>query len=254
MSPIRTVRHGLTLGGRNLTKLRHSPDQLLDVVMLPITFVLMFVFLFGNSVSGDWRTYLQFVLPGIAVQAVMFTSLGTAVALNSDLRAGVFDRFRSLPIARSAPLVGHVLGDLVKYVLSLAIVFGFGSALGFRFHGGATRIAAGCVLIFLFAFAMCWIATLLGLSARNPEGVQAFSVVLILPLTFGSNVFVPTANLPGWLQAWVKINPVTALADAARGLLLDQPVADAPLRSVLWSLGIVVVFAPAAVYLYRRRA
>jgi oleandomycin transport system permease protein len=214
----------------------------------------MFVFLFGNSVSGDWRTYLQYVLPGIAVQAMMFASLGTAVSLNSDLRAGVFDRFRSLPIARSAPLVGHVLGDLVKYVVSLVIVFGFGSALGFRLHGNPVRVTAGFALILFFAFAVCWIGTLLGLAARNPEGVQAFSVVLILPLTFGSNVFVPIGNLPGWLQAWVKINPVSSLADAARGLILDQPVGAAPLHSVLWSAAIVAVFAPTAVFAYRRNA
>lgn len=252
MSPHRSIRHGLTLAGRSLTKIRHSPDQLLDVVMLPITFVLMFVFLFGNSVSGDWRSYLQYVLPGIAVQALMFASLGTAVGLNTDLRGGVFDRFRSLPIARSAPLVGHVLGDLVKYVISLVIVFGFGSALGFRFHGGPERIAAGVGLILLFAFAVCWIATLIGLTSRNADGVQAFSIVIILPLTFGSNVFVPTGQLPGWLQAWVKINPVTPLADAARGLMLDQPVGTTPVRSVLSSLAIVAIFAPLSIWRYSR--
>jgi oleandomycin transport system permease protein len=254
MNPTRAARHGLTLAWRGLMKLKHSPDQLLDVVGLPFTFVLMFVFLFGNSVSGDWRVYLQYVLPGIAVQALMFASLGTALALNADLRTGVFDRFRSLPIARSAPLVGHVLGDLVKYVGSLLLVFGLGMALGFRFHGGVPEVVAGFAIIGLYAFAICWLSVLLGLTAKSPEAVQGLSVVLILPLTFGSNVFVPTANLPGWLQAWVKVNPVTQVANAARALMLGQPPGSAPLNALLWTVGIVAVFAPAAVWAYGRSA
>src|SRR4029453_14316053 len=181
-------------------RIKHPPAQLLDVVGLPITFVLMFVFLFGNSVSGDWRTYLQYVLPGIAVQAVLFAPPGPPVGLNNDLRNGVYDRLRSLPIARSAPLLGHVLGDLAKYVVLIVLVFSFGSALGFRFHGHPVAIVAGFGLLLLFAFAGGWIGAGLGLLAPSPEAVQGLSLVLIFPLTFGSNVFVPAANLPGWLQ------------------------------------------------------
>ncbi len=254
MSPMRAARHGLTLAWRSLLKLRHSPDQLLDVLLLPITFVLVFVFLFGKAVAGDWREYLQFVLPGIAAQALMFASMGTALALNSDLRTGVFDRFRSLPIARSAPLTGHLLGDLVKDVVSLALVFGFGAVLGFRPHGGPLGVLAGCGLIVLFAFAVCWIAALVGMLARSPGSVQGLAFMLIFPLTFGSNVFVPTASLPGWLQAWVKINPVTQVSDAARGLILDLPLGRSVAASLLWTVGILVVFAPLAVRAYRRRA
>src|SRR5262249_18946061 len=154
------------------------------VILLPITFVVTFVFLFGNSVAGNWHTYLQFVLPGIAVQAMMFASLGTAVAFNADLRNGVYDRLRSLPIARSAPLVGHVLGDLVKYVVALLIVFGFGAALGFRFHGSLWRVLAGLLLVVGFALTLCWVATLMGVVARTPDAVQGLAVVFILPLTF----------------------------------------------------------------------
>jgi oleandomycin transport system permease protein len=253
MSPMRAARHGLTLAWRSLLKLRHSPDQLLDVLLLPITFVLIFVFLFGKAVAGDWREYLQFVLPGIAVQALMFASMGTALALNADLRTGIFDRFRSLPIARSAPLTGHLLGDLVKYVVSLVLVFGFGAILGFRPHGAPLAVLAGCGLIVLFAFAVCWIAALVGILARSPGSVQGLAFMLIFPLTFGSNVFVPTASLPGWLQAWVKLNPVTQVSDAARGLLLDQPLGDTVTASLLWTAGILVVFAPLAVRAYRRQ-
>ena len=250
----RMARHSMTLAWRSLVKFRHTPDQLLDILLMPITFVLMFVFLFGNAVAGTWHHYLQFVIPGIAVQALMFATLGSALALNTDLRNGVFDRFRSLPIARSAPLVGHIAGDSVKYVLAVALVFGFGAVLGFRTHSGPAAILAAAGLLLAFAFATSWIATLIGVAARAPETVQALSLVLVLPLTFGSNVFVPTGKLPGWLQAWVKVNPVTQVSDAVRALLLGLPSGRAVTLSLLWSAGIVAVFAPLAVAAYRRRA
>lgn len=253
MTPARAARHGLTLAWRSLLKLRHSPDQLLDVLLMPITFVLVFVFLFGRAVAGDWHAYLQFVLPGIAVQALLLVTMNTALALNTDRRSGIFDRFRSLPIARSAPLSGHVLGDLVKYTFCLVLVLGFGAALGFRTHGSPLAALSGCGLIVLFAFAVGWISALVGMLAKSPSGVQGFAFMLIFPLTFGSNVFVPTAQLPGWLQAWVKVNPVTQVSDAARGLLLDLPLGRTLTTSLLWTAGILVVFAPLAVRAYRRQ-
>jgi len=223
------------------------------VLLMPITLVVIFVFLFGKAVAGDWHAYLQFVLPGVAVQALLFASMGTALALNADLRTGIFDRFRSLPIARSAPLTGHLLGDLVKYMVSLTLVFGFGAILGFRAHGSPLAVLAGCGLIMLFSFAVCWIAALVGMLANSPGSVQGLAFLVIFPLTFGSNVFVPTAELPGWLQAWVKINPVTQVSDAARGLLLDLPLGRTITMSLLWTAGILVVFAPLAVRAYRRQ-
>jgi oleandomycin transport system permease protein len=254
MRPTTAARQGLTLAWRGLLKLRRTPDQLLDVLLLPITFVLVFVFLFGKAVAGDWRSYLQFVLPGIAVQGLLFASMGTAQALNSDLRTGIFDRFRSLPIARSAPLTGHVLADLVKYVVSLVLVFGFGTALGWRSHGSLPALLAGCGLMLLFSFAVGWIAALVGMLGRSPASVQGFAFVLIFPLTFGSSVFVPTAQLPGWLQAWVKVNPVTQVSEAVRSLVLDQPAGSSIALSLLWTAAILVVFAPLAVWAYRRQA
>ncbi len=253
MSPVRTARHALTLAWRSLTKLRHSPDQLLDVVMLPIVLVLVLVFLFGNAVAGSIHSYLEYVLPGIAVQALMFASLGIGIGLNTDLRNGIFDRFRSLPIARPAPLIGYILGDVVKFVLSLALVFALGAIVGFRTHASALSVLAACVIILVFSFAASWVMALAGLLAKSPASVTAFSFVLILPLTFGSNVFVPTGRLPGWLQAWVKINPVTDVSDAARGLMLGLPLGNAVAASLLWTLGIVIVFAPLATWVYRRQ-
>jgi oleandomycin transport system permease protein len=253
VSPVRATRHGLILAWRNLVKFRHTPDQLMDIVLMPITFVLMFVFLFGNAVSGSWHSYLQFVLPGIAVQALMFAAMGSALVLHIDLRAGIVDRFRSLPIARSAPLVGHILGDSVKYVLAVVLVFAFGTVLGFRTHAGPVAVTAAAGLMLAFAFATSWLATLLGIVARTAEMVQALTLALIFPLTFGSNVFVPTGTLPGWLQAWVKVNPVTQLSDAVRALLSGRPAGHAVGWTVLWTAGMVATFAPLAVAVYRRR-
>jgi oleandomycin transport system permease protein len=253
MNPIRASRHGLTMAWRSVTKLRHSPDQLLDVIMMPVVLVLVFVFLFGDAVAGSTHAYLQYVLPGIAVQALMFASLGIGLGLNTDLRNGIFDRFRSLPIARSAPLVGYIIGDVAKFVLSLVLVFALGAAVGFRTHGSAAAILAAGALIMAFAFSVSWVTALVGLLAKNPAAVTVFSFVLILPLTFGSSVFVPTGRLPGWLQAWVKINPVTDVSNAARGLMLSLPLGSAAAASLLWAAGIVVVFAPLATWAYRRQ-
>jgi oleandomycin transport system permease protein len=146
-----------------------------------------------------------------------------------------------------------VLGDVVKGLVSQVLVFGFGAVLGFRFHGSVLAVAAGFGLILLFSVAVCWISTLIGLLAPSTEAVSGLAVVLILPLTFGSNVFVPTAKLPGWLQAWVSVNPVTQVADAVRGLMLDEPIGSAGRNALLWTVGIVAVFAPIAVLTYRRR-
>ncbi|MEV1205639.1 ABC transporter permease [Microbispora rosea] len=251
--PLRALRQGFMLAWRSLLKIRHSPDQLLDLSLIPITFVVLFTFLFGNAVAGNWHAYLRYVLPGVAVQALVFSSMNTAVGLNSDVRSGIYDRFRSLPVARAAPLIGRVLGDVVRNAICLLVVLAVGAVLGFRPHAAPLSVLAACGLILLFSLSVCWPAALVGLLARSPESVGGFSFVLIVPLTFGSNVFVPTGQLPGWLQAWVRINPVTRLSDAARGLMLDLPLGRTVPVSLLWTAAIAVVFAPLAVLAYRRR-
>lgn len=253
-SPARALRHGLTLTWRSLVKIKHSPEQLLDITLQPIIFVILFVFLFGGAIAQDWRNYLQYVLPGIMTQTVVFMTLSTGIGLNTDITKGVFDRLRSLPIARSAPLVGTVLGDLVRYLTSLAVVLGFGTALGFRIRTGPLSLLAACALTLAFGFALCWTSTLLGLVAKTPQSMQGLGAVVVFPLTFGSNVFVPADTLPGWLRAWVQVNPVTQLTSAVRGLLLGGPVAGPAVATLLWAAGIFAVFFPLAVGAYRRRA
>src|SRR2546430_309322 len=253
--PIRTAGHPAALAWRAILKIQHNPEQLLDVSLQPIIFVTMFVYLFGGAIAGGHRhEYLQYVLPGIAVQTGVFGSMGTGINLNTDISKGIFDRFRSLPIARSSPLSGLILGDLVRYVVSLSVVTGYGVLLGFRFHANVFGVVGAYALMMLFALALCWVWVLLGLLVTSPTSLQGFGFLIMFPLTFGSNVFVPTDTLPGWLQAWVKVNPVTYLSNAVRGLMTGGPVAVPMWHALVWIAGIVVVFAPLAVTVYRRRA
>jgi len=253
MTPGRALRHALTLAWRSLVRIRRNPEQLLDVTLQPIVFLTLFVFLFGGSIKGaDRHTYLEYVLPGITAMTVIFASMGTGIGLNADVTKGIFDRFKSLPIARSAPLTGTIMGDFVRYVVMIAITFGYGSLLGFRIGTNPLFALAAVLLMLGFGFAVGWIWVLLGLYVKSPQSLQGFGFIVMFPLAFGSNVFVKTATLPGWLQAWVKINPVTALSAASRGLVLGGPVATAAWHSILWAIGITVVFAPLAVRRYRR--
>jgi oleandomycin transport system permease protein len=253
MSPQRTLRHSWTLFWRSAMKLKHSPEQLLDITLQPIMFVVIFVFLFGGAIAGDWHRYLPYVLPGIMVQSIVFASMGTGLGLNADIKKGIFDRFRSLPIARSAPLIGTVLFDVARYLVSGLMVLGFGMTLGFEVRTGIVGVLGAFGLMVAFSFALCWVWVLLGLVVPSPNTVQGVAFVVMFPLTFGSNLLVRTDTLPGWLQAWVKINPVTSLSDAVRGLLLDGPVAHPATISLLWAAALVVVFAPLGVRAYRRR-
>ncbi|HKE63841.1 MAG TPA: ABC transporter permease [Micromonosporaceae bacterium] len=255
MSPLRAVKHARTLAWRALVRIRRNPEQLLDVTLQPIIFTTLFVFLFGGAMSGtDRHGYVQFVLPGIMVQTLVFASVGTGVGLNTDITKGIFDRFRSMPIARSAPLSGAIAGDMFRYVASFAVLFAYGSLLGFRVETNVWFALAGFGLLIVFASALCWVWALLGLIVRSPQSVQGFGFIVMFPLTFGSNVFVQTNTLLGWLQAWVKVNPVTALTDAMRGLYLGGPIASPVWRTLAWAAGIAIVFAPLAVRRYRRIA
>jgi oleandomycin transport system permease protein len=187
------------------------------------------------------------------VQTVLFTSLSIGVNLNTDIKKGVFDRFRSLPIGRSAPLIGAVSAEVVRFSTSVIVLMGFGYALGFRVGTDPLSALAGCLLAIAFALCMSWVAVFLGTWLRESGAVQGIGFLVMFPLTFGSNMFVPTSSLPGWLQGWVKINPVTHLTDAIRGLLVGGPVAAPVGWSVLTGAIILAIFAPLAVSTYRRK-
>ncbi|GAA4863181.1 ABC transporter permease [Pseudonocardia benzenivorans] len=249
-----TIRHGLTLAWRGVIKTIHSPEALIDVTLQPVIFLLLFVYVFGGAIAGNTTEYLQFALPGVLVQTVVFASAGTGVGLAEDLHTGIFDRFRSLPISRSAPLVGAIMADLVRYLTSGVIMLVLGVILGFRMHTGPLAVLAAMGLVMVFAFALCWVFTALAMLVRQPRSVQGIGAMIMLPLTFGSNVFVPSSSMPGWLQAFVDVNPVSKVADAVRGLLTGGPVAGPATTSLIAAAVIVAVFAPIAVTLYRKRA
>ena len=247
------LRNTVTLTRRSVLRIRTNMEDVLGLSLNPIMFLLLFTYVFGGAISGGTHSYLQFELPGILVVTVAFATLGTGLMLNQDIAGGVFDRFRSLPIARWAPLAGAVLGDMVRYMISVAITLGFGMILGFRISASPLSAAAGCLLVLAFALAMCWVSALIGMLVKTPQGVQWFGSLIYFPLAFGSNVLVPTATMPGWLQAFVKVNPMTYLTEAERGLLTGGPAATPAVRSLLGALAIFAVFAPLAVRAYRRR-
>jgi len=253
LSPVAGLRNTFTLTWRSLLKLKTNYEEVLSLSLTPIMYLLLFTYVFGGAVSGNVHDYLQYELPGILVLSVVFSTLGTGMALSQDRATGVFDRFRSLPISRTAPLAGAVFGDVTRYAISVAISLFFGMLLGFRIQTSPLAATAACLLVLLFALAMCWFSALLGLMTKNARSVQWMGSLIYFPLTFGSNVLVKTDTLPGWMQAFVKGNPLTFLTDAERGLLVGGPVAVPAIRALLWSLGLFVVFAPIAVAVYRRR-
>jgi ABC transporter DrrB family efflux protein len=254
IGPLGGLRNTFTLTWRSVLKIRTNMEDVIGLSLQPIMFLLLFTYVFGGAIGhGSIHDYLEYELPGLLVMTVVFATLGTGLMLNQDISSGVFDRFRSLPIARSAPLAGAVLGDMVRYLISVAITIGFGLILGFRVTTNPLSAVAACLLLLAFALAMCWVSALIGMLVKTPQGVQAFGFIAFFPLVFGSNLLAPTATMPGWLQAFVKVNPMTLLTDAERGLFTGGPVATPAFQSMLWALGIFVVFAPLAVRVYRRR-
>ncbi|MDD9207984.1 ABC transporter permease [Georgenia sp. 10Sc9-8] len=243
----------LTFMHRALLKIKHVPEQLFDVTLSPLIFTLMFTFLFGGAIAGDTRTYLQFLLPGILVQTVLLITVYTGFTINTDITKGVFDRFRSLPIWRPAPIVGALLGDTVRYTIASSVTIALGLALGFRPEGGAVGVVLAVALLLVFAFALSWIFTILGLLLRSPNAVMGVSMLVLMPLTFASNIFAPPETMPSALQTWVGINPVSHLVTAVRGLMAGT----ATFGQVLWVLVaaaiMTAVLAPVTMRMYARR-
>lgn len=243
----------LTFGWRGILKIKHVPEQLLDVTVTPILFLLMFTYLFGGAIAGSTGEYLHFILPGILVMSVLFTTVYSGVTLNTDVTRGVVDRFRSLPIWRAAPLVGAVLGDSVRYLLGATIVVVLGLALGFR-PDSPPGVLAAILLVVVFAFSLAWVFTTVGLVMRAPNAVMNAGFMALFPITFLSNVFVEPATLPGWLKAFVDVNPISHLVTASRGLM-DGTVHAGDIGLVLGvAAALTAVFAPLTTHLYRTRA
>jgi ABC-2 type transport system permease protein len=244
----------LTFGWRGMLKVKHVPEQLLDVTITPVMFVLMFTYLFGGAIAGSTGEYLDYILPGVLVMSVLFTTVYSGVALNTDLTKGVVDRFRSLPTWRPAPLVGALLGDSVRYLVAGTVITGLGLALGFRPEAGLPGVVLALALVIVFAFGLSWVFTTLGLLMRSPNAVMNAGFMGIFPLTFLSNVFVEPETLPGPLEAFVNVNPISILADASRGLM-EGNASGADIGIVLaTAAALTAVFAPLTTHLYRTRS
>jgi len=242
----------LTFGWRGMLKVKHVPEQLLDVTITPVMFVVMFTYLFGGAISGSTGTYRDYILPGILVMSVLFTTVYSGVALNTDLTKGVVDRFRSLPIWRPAPLVGSLLGDSVRYLLAGTVIIVVDVVLGYRPGAGIGGVVAALALVVIFAFGLSWVFTTLGLLLRSPSAVMNAGFMGIFPLTFLSNVFVDPKTLPAGLQDFVDVNPISILATASRGLMEGN--ADGGDIVIVLAIAAVLtaVFAPLTTRLYRK--
>lgn len=243
----------LTFGWRGMLKIKHVPEQLIDATMTPVLFTLMFTFMFGGAIAGSTDEYLRFILPGILVMSVLFTTVYSGVALSTDASKGVTDRFRSLPVWRPAPLVGAVLGDTVRYLCAGTVVIAVGLALGYRPEAGPVGVVWALLLVVAFAFGLAWVFTTAGLLLRTPSAVMNGGFMVLFPLTFLSNAFVAPETLPDWLEAVVDANPVSHLVTAARGLM-DDTVTRGQVSLVLaTAVALTAVFAPLTTRLYGGR-
>jgi len=249
-----TIQNSLTMAHRGLLKMRRTPEQFFDVTLQPILFTLMFTYIFGGAIAGNVHNYLPIIIPGILIQTVITTSVVTGVQLREDMDKGVFNRFKSLPIARIAPLAGALLADTIRYGIATVLTFTMGYIMGYRPGAGLAGVIAGGLLTILFSWCISWIFAFFGVIARTASSVQGVSLLILFPLTFLSNAFVPVDTLPHWLRAFVNFNPLSHLIAAVRQLANYGTVGHDFWLCLIGALAIVAVFAPLTVRAYMRKA
>jgi ABC transporter DrrB family efflux protein len=243
----------VVLAKRNLLRIPRAPDLLLAFTVQPIMFVLLFVYVFGGAIrTPGYDDYVDFLMPGIIVQTMAFGGFVTALGLSEDLRKGLVDRFRSLPMARSAVLAGRTLADVATNTLSLVVMIVVGLLVGLTLSSGPLEVVAGIGLMLLFGYAFSWIFAFVGLTASSPEAAQSLGFIVIFPLTFASSAFVPVESMPSWLETFADVNPFTTVTDAMRALFVNGPAGNDVWAALVWSLGLIAVFAPLSVARYRR--
>ncbi|HVZ85471.1 MAG TPA: ABC transporter permease [Polyangia bacterium] len=248
-----TLQQTTAMAWRALLKMRRNPEQFFDVTLQPLLFTAMFTYIFGGAVAGSARNYLPIIIPGILAQTTLTACMATGIQLREDMDKGVFDRFKSLPIARIAPLAGPAVADLLRYGVAATLTILVGLAMGYRPGGGLAGVLAGWALTVAAGWSLAWVFTWLGTIARSAQAVQGISMMFMFPLTFLSNAFVPTQTMPGWLQAFVKINPVSQVIYACRDLMNDGRFTAHVGWAALGCAVIVAVFAPLAVRSYARK-
>ncbi|WP_370942396.1 ABC transporter permease [Amycolatopsis sp. cg5] len=242
-----------TFGWRAVLKIKHVPEQLFDVTAFPLMMTLMFTYLFGGALAGSTEQYLQYLLPGIMSSSILMITMYTGIAVNTDIAKGVFDRFRTLPIWRPSAMVGYLLGDLLRYLIASVVILGVGLVLGYRPAGGVAGVAAGVLLLLAFSFAFSWIWTMFGLLLRTEKSVMGVSMLVLFPLTFLSNIYVSPTTMPGWLQAFVNVNPVTHIVDAVRSLMDGKTDGGELLWVLIAGVVLIAVFGTLTMRLYNRK-
>ncbi|WP_436495949.1 ABC transporter permease [Actinokineospora sp. HUAS TT18] len=253
VSMAETFSQTMTLAWRAVKKMRRNPEQFFDVTIQPILFTAMFAYIFGGAISGDVAAYLPLMIPGIIAQTTLTACMATGVQLREDMEKGVFDRFKSLPIARIAPLAGPMTADLIRYGVAACLTFGMGVLMGYRPGGGFVGVFAGWLLAVIAGWSLAWLFTWFGTIARSAQGVQGISLMVMFPLTFMSNAFVPVESLPGWLAAFVRVNPVSHVVSAIRDLANTGTVTGEVGWALVGCVALVAIFAPLSVRSFRRR-
>jgi ABC-2 type transport system permease protein len=248
-----TVSQTLTMAGRALKKMRRNPEQFFDVTVQPLLFTAMFAYIFGGAISGDVAAYLPILIPGMIAQTTLTACMATGVQLREDMDKGVFDRFKSLPMARIAPLAGPMVADLIRYVVATVLTMLTGIAMGYRPGGGFVGVVAAILLAIVAGWSLAWIFAWAGTIARSAQSVQGISMMIMFPLTFLSNAFVPVDSLPGWLATFVRVNPVSHVVSAVRDLANGGTVSGEVGWALLACAVVVAVFAPLSVSTFRRR-
>ncbi len=248
-----TLRDSRVMGARQLRKTLRRPTYIVFAFVQPVMFVLLFRYVFGGAINTGHIKYVDFLMPGIVVQTAIFGALVTGIGLTEDMKAGVVDRFRSLPIARSAVLLGRTAADMAMNILTLTVMVLVGLAVGFRPNRPLYDLAAAFLLVLGFSYVFSWISAFVGLKVRNPETAQSAGFIWVFPLTFASSAFVPTASMPGPIRAFARVNPVTLAVNAVRALSIGHGAATAPaLETLAWLVGLLLVFVPLAVRTFRR--
>jgi ABC-2 type transport system permease protein/oleandomycin transport system permease protein len=250
----RLVTDTMIVAERNLTRIKRAPDLLTAFTIQPVMFLLLFVYVFGGAIRTPGYDYKDFLLPGIMVQNIAFGGFVTALGLNEDLNKGLIDRFRSLPMARPAVLAGRTLSDVATNFLSITVLLGTGLIIGFSFHASALKIVAGLALLVLFGYAFSWVFALLGLLVSSPESANSLGFIAVFPLTFISSAFVPVDSMPSALRWFADVNPFTVVVNAMRSLWVGAPAGNSVWGAFVWALVILAIFAPLAVWRYRRAA
>ncbi|WP_062298068.1 ABC transporter permease [Demequina maris] len=245
------LSESLTFGWRALLKIKHSPEQLLDVTLSPVLMVLLFTYLFGGAIAGSVEDYIAFLAPGVLVQSVLIVSMYTGATLREDIDKGVFDRFRALPIWRPSALVGMLLGDTVRYTVAAAVTAIACLFIGWRPAGGVAGVAAGTAVMLVFAFALSWIWTFIAMLVSSQRALMGIAWIAVMPLVFGSNIFVDPSTMPGWLQGWVDVNPVSHAVTAVRDLMNGVSAGSELVWVAGWSAALVAVFGTLTMWRYR---